>query len=76
MIKKPKAGVDLEILNRELSSLKQSREKLAYSVTKLDAQLAKERQGLALIDGAIQQTEHLIAVASTPKKPDKEVANG
>ena len=73
---KKKPTVALAVMEAELSRLRMSREKLAYSVTKLDAQLAKERQGLALIDGAIQQTEHLIAIASTPKKPDKEVAHG
>lgn len=75
MKKKPKAVLDAETMERELSTLKQSRERIAYNVSKLEAQLARDRQGLAMIDGAIQQTEKLLGFAKA-KIAKKEEPNG
>ena len=45
------------VIEHEVAMLKSRKEQLAYSIFQLESRLEKEKQGLAVIDGALTTLE-------------------
>ena len=62
------------VLEHEATMLKSRKEQLAYSIFQLEARLEKEKQGLSVIDGALQEAEKLLGIAKGKPKPPENIA--
>lgn len=74
---KKRLMLDAKIIEHEIATLKTKREQFTYSIFQLENRLAKEKQGIAVIDGALQESEKLleIAKANPVKKEPKGAEN-
>ena len=55
------------VIEHEVAMLKSRKEQLAYSIFQLESRLEKEKQGLAVIDGALQEADKLLGIAKKPE---------